>query len=60
MKGSKDSWAVSVRLATKTNLPLKRVISASLPGGKIVLTETFSKMTLDPKFDAKKFDLPKE
>ena len=56
----KESLAMSVWLDTKTNLPLKRVVTSTVDKEKFVYTEIISKMTLDPKIDAKKFELPKE
>jgi len=41
-------------------LPLKRVITIPLGGDTVTFTETCSKLTLDPKVDAKKFEFPKE
>ncbi len=55
-KGS-SSYAVSVWIDTKTNLPLKRVIQTD---NKIIsATETYTKLDLDPKIDPKQFELPK-
>jgi outer membrane lipoprotein-sorting protein len=58
--GMDTPMTVSVWVDTKTNLPLKRVMSTTLMGNKIMSTETCPKMTLDPKVDPKKFELPKE
>ena len=59
-KGLKESMSVNVWIDTKTILPLKRVITIPLGGDTVTFTETCSKLTLDPKVDAKKFELPKE
>ena len=45
-------------LDTKTNLPLKRVITLSKD--KSTITETYSKMKIDEKIDRKRFELPKK
>ncbi len=60
VKGPKEPLAVSVWLDTKTNLPLKRVMTATMGTEKFTFTETCPKLILDPKIDAKKFELPKE
>ncbi len=44
----------------KTNLPLKRIMTTKVDKDTLTITETWSKLTLDPKIDAKKFELPKE
>jgi outer membrane lipoprotein-sorting protein len=59
-KGLKESMSVNVWIDTKTILPLKRVITVPLGGDTLTFTETCSKLTLDPKVDAKKFEFPKE
>ena len=56
----KVTLASSVWLDTKTNLPLKRVMTATIDKVNITLTESCSKLILDPKVDPKKFELPKE
>ncbi len=56
----KVTLASSVWLDTKTNLPLKRVMTATIEKINITITESCSKLTLDTKVDLKKFELPKE
>jgi outer membrane lipoprotein-sorting protein len=60
LKGEIVSLPVSVWLDTKTNLPLKRVLSFTKDTDKVTLTETCPKLTLDPKIDAKKFELSRD
>jgi outer membrane lipoprotein-sorting protein len=57
----KEPLMVSVWVDTKTNLPLKRVvIMMNEKKEKNTVTETYSKLTVDEKVDAKKFELPKD
>jgi len=61
-KGEKKvdiSFSESVWLDMETNLPLKREFSGDFGGKKIKFTETYEKFVLDPKIDAKLFELPK-
>jgi outer membrane lipoprotein-sorting protein len=52
---------VSVWIDTRTNLPLKRVLEATMEGGKEAarFVETYSNFTIDGRIDAKLFELPK-
>jgi outer membrane lipoprotein-sorting protein len=50
----------SVWIDTKTQLPLKRVFTATMDGKKFTITETYTKMDVDGKIDPKQFELPKE
>ena len=59
IKGAKEAFAVTVWLDSKTNLPIKRVISGDMGDKKITITEDYSKLTLDGKLDESKFMLPK-
>jgi hypothetical protein len=56
----RDEMAVSVWLDTKTDLPLKRVLTGKKGDDKVTITETYSKMKIDAKIDPKKFELPKD
>jgi outer membrane lipoprotein-sorting protein len=61
-KGEKKvdiSFSESIWLDMETNLPLKRVFTGNPDGKKITFTETYEKFVLDPKVDAKLFELPK-
>jgi outer membrane lipoprotein-sorting protein len=59
VKGQESNFLVVVWLDLKTGLPLKRTISPWEASEKMVLVETYTKLTLDQKADAKNFDLPK-
>jgi outer membrane lipoprotein-sorting protein len=52
--------AVQLWIDTKTDLPLKRVLTVGMGDGKMTMTESYSKITLDGKIDPKQFELPKE
>ena len=52
--------AITVWLDAKTNLPLKRIIVTMKGDEKLTVTETYSKLSLDPKIDPKNFELPKD
>jgi outer membrane lipoprotein-sorting protein len=58
-KTVKEPFSVSVWLDPNTNLPLKRVLTGKQEDERITVTETYTKMVLDKKFDEKKFELPK-
>ena len=58
-KDSKASLRVSLWLDTKTHLPLKRVAIVTVGADKGIFTEKCSKLTLDPKVEAKTFTLLK-
>jgi hypothetical protein len=58
MKEEKEPLTVSLWLDSKTNLPVKRIVTRKDDDTKI--TEYYLKFTLDPKFDPKMFELPKE
>jgi outer membrane lipoprotein-sorting protein len=46
-------------LDTKTNLPLKRLVTAPAEKGLFRVLEVYTEITLNTKFDAKLFELPK-
>ena len=50
----------TVWIDTKTQLPLKRVLTSTMDGEKKTLTETYTKLEVDGKIDPKQFELPKE
>jgi outer membrane lipoprotein-sorting protein len=60
-KGGKTDVAFSeaLWLDLETSLPLKRVFTGTLNGKKITFTETYETLTLDPKVDAKMFEVSK-
>jgi outer membrane lipoprotein-sorting protein len=58
--GTRVTFAVSVWVDTKTQLPLKRVLSGMMGDQKITVNETFTKLDLDAKIDPKQFELPKK
>ena len=47
-----------LRIDAETGLPLKRVYLAHPESEKIRITETYSEFKLNPKVDAKVFQLP--
>lgn len=53
------TFSETIWLDAETNLPLKRVFTGNPDGKKITFTETYEKFVLDPKVDAKLFELPK-
>jgi outer membrane lipoprotein-sorting protein len=53
------AFAGTVWLDVQTNLPLKRTLSAEVGGERFTLTETYSDFRLNPKLDARTFELPK-
>jgi len=55
---SNEPMSVAVWVDTKTQLPLKRVLTAKLHGKKTTLTETYTKLEVDGKIDPKQFELP--
>jgi outer membrane lipoprotein-sorting protein len=58
--GKKDlTFSETLWLDVETNLPLKRIFTGTVEGKKITFTETYGTFTLDPKIDAKLFELPK-
>jgi outer membrane lipoprotein-sorting protein len=59
LKGQDEPMKMKVWVDAKTNLPLKREIKSKPAGQDVTVTETYSKITLDGKIDAKTFDLPK-
>jgi hypothetical protein len=60
LSGEKPA-AATVWIDTKTNLPVKRVITMRpLPDLTITITETYAKSVVDGKIDEKEFDLPKK
>ena len=60
IKGMDEPLMTSVWVDTKTNLPLKRVVTGKLGNQSPTITETYSKLNVDEKVDTKKFELPKE
>jgi outer membrane lipoprotein-sorting protein len=50
---------MAVWLDTKTNLPLKRLMTAPGQKGVFRVTETYTEITLNPQLDAKVFVIPK-
>lgn len=58
VRGAKEPLAARVWLDATTNLPLKREMTATVGKDTITLTETCQKLTLAPKVDAKRFELP--
>jgi outer membrane lipoprotein-sorting protein len=50
---------MTVWLDTQTNLPLKRLITSSGQKGVFRVTEIYTEITLNPKFDDKMFAVPK-
>jgi hypothetical protein len=60
LKGDQKPIAVSVWIDTKTQLPLKRVLTATMGDMKMTITENYTKLELDGKIDPKQFELPKE
>jgi outer membrane lipoprotein-sorting protein len=55
-----EPLTATVWIDTKTNLPLKREITAKKGDEKLTVTETYSALKIDPKIDPKKFEFPKE
>jgi len=53
-----DDAEVTLWIDAETNLPLKRVLETPR-GERIRITETYNEFKLDPKVDAKAFELPK-
>jgi outer membrane lipoprotein-sorting protein len=56
----KDPLTVTLWIDTKTNLPIKRELIGKEGDDKVILTETYSKFSIDEKIDPKKFELPKD
>jgi outer membrane lipoprotein-sorting protein len=50
---------MAIWLDTQTNLPLKRLLTASGPKGAIRVTETYTEIDINPTFNAKFFEIPK-
>ena len=59
VKGQEPSYLVVIWLDLKTGLPLKRTVFPWEAKEKMVLVETYTKLTLDQKVDTKNFDFPK-
>lgn len=58
--GKELTGTVTLWLDAKTQLPLKHVLKAQVPGeGDIVISQTYTSFRLDEKIDAKLFELPK-
>jgi outer membrane lipoprotein-sorting protein len=58
-KGGNDDPKVTVWIDAETGLPLRRVYLAHPGSAKIRITESYSEFRLNPKVDAKAFELPK-
>jgi len=58
-KGGNDDPKVAVSIDAETGLPLKRVLFAHPEGEKILIAEAYGAFKLNPKIDAKAFELPK-
>jgi outer membrane lipoprotein-sorting protein len=58
-KGGNDDPKVAVWIDTESGLPLKRVFLGHPEGEKIRISESYSEIKLNPKVDAKAFELPK-
>ena len=57
---TKDStWSETLWLDAETNLPVKRIVVYTVAGKKATFTESYTTFTLDPKIDARMFELPK-
>jgi len=58
-KGPK--FSETIWLDVETNLPLRRIFSGKVEKEKIQfkITETYANITIDPKIEAKLFELPK-
>jgi outer membrane lipoprotein-sorting protein len=52
-------FSVAVWLDLKTGLPVKRLVTERVGGQQTTVVESYVKLTLDQKVDAKKFDLSK-
>jgi len=50
---------MTVWLDTQSNLPLKRVVTVAGEKGVFRVTEVYTEITINPKFDSKLFELPK-
>jgi outer membrane lipoprotein-sorting protein len=53
------SAKISVWIDTKTQLPLKRVVSVDQDGQMFHITETYSTFAIDPKLEPELFEIPK-
>ena len=51
---------MTVWLATKGNLPIKRELKASDKDAMLDVTENYSEFTLNPSLDAKIFEVPQQ
>ena len=60
IKGQEPTFSATVWIDAATGLPLKRLLISEVGKEKSMVIETYSKLTLDEKIDAKKFDLPKQ
>jgi len=58
IKGQDPTFSVTVWLDAATGLPVKRMLISEVGKEKVTVVETYSKLTLDEKMDAKAFDLP--
>jgi WD40 repeat protein len=59
VKGLNDPLSVALWLDVRTGLPVKRIVTEGVAGEKMRVTETYGKLALDEKVDARRFDLPK-
>jgi outer membrane lipoprotein-sorting protein len=59
LKGQNEPFSATVWIDLKTGLPVKRRVTSEVGEEKMVVSETYGKLTLDEKADAKTFELPK-
>jgi uncharacterized protein (TIGR03067 family) len=59
VKGLNDPLSVALWIDLKSGLPVKRIVTEGVAGGKVSVTEIYGKLTLGERVDAKRFDLPK-
>jgi outer membrane lipoprotein-sorting protein len=59
VKGLNNPLSATVWLDLKTGIPVKRQVTERVGAQQTTVVETYGKLTLDEKVDAKKFDLPK-
>jgi hypothetical protein len=58
LQGQNEPFSVAVWIDLKTGLPVKRLVTSEVGDEKIVVTETYGKLTLDEKLAPKTFELP--
>jgi outer membrane lipoprotein-sorting protein len=59
LEGESKPAKITLWLDARTLLPLKRLIAPEGKGKEAQITETYTEFTLNPKLDAKTFELPK-